>query len=123
MPPQGAEAKNYIIFGHSLHSTLQASICLYEVMPSHGINYPDAPLFPLQFKIGLITYKIHNQGQPVYLRGLIHPYTSFIVLYCIVYLYSAQYLHILQDSKPYLTNRLHKYSPNSQVTDIPLTGR
>ena len=27
-----------------------------------------------------------------------------IVLYCIVYLYSAQYLHILQDSKRYLTN-------------------
>ena len=31
----------------------------------------------LQFKIGLITYKILTQGQPVYLRGLIHPYTSF----------------------------------------------
>ena len=30
----------------------------------------------VQFKIGLITYKILNQGQPVYLRGLIHPYTS-----------------------------------------------
>ena len=26
------------------------------------------------------------------------------ILYCIVYLYSAQYLHILQDSKRYLTN-------------------
>ena len=31
----------------------------------------------VQFKIGLITYKILNQGQPVYLRELIHPYTSF----------------------------------------------
>ena len=29
-----------------------------------------------QFKIGLITYKILNQGQPVYSRELIHPYTS-----------------------------------------------
>ena len=29
----------------------------------------------VQFKIGLITYKILNQGQLVYLRGLIHPYT------------------------------------------------
>ena len=29
-----------------------------------------------QFKIGLTTYKILNQGQPVYLRELIHPYTS-----------------------------------------------
>ena len=32
--------------------------------------------YRVQFKIGLITYKILNQGQPVYLRGLIHPYTS-----------------------------------------------
>ena len=33
--------------------------------------------YRVQFKIGLITYKIFTQGQPVYLRGLIHPYTSF----------------------------------------------
>ena len=33
--------------------------------------------YRVQFKIGLITYKILNQGQPVYLRELIHPYTSF----------------------------------------------
>ena len=32
--------------------------------------------YRVQFKIGLITYKIPNQGQPVYLRELIHPYTS-----------------------------------------------
>ena len=32
--------------------------------------------YKVQFKIGLITYKILNQGQPVYLRELIHPYTS-----------------------------------------------
>ena len=32
--------------------------------------------YRVQVKIGLITYKILNQGQPVYLRGLIHPYTS-----------------------------------------------
>ena len=30
----------------------------------------------IQFKRGLITYKILNQGQPVHLRELIHPYTS-----------------------------------------------
>ena len=29
--------------------------------------------YRVQFKIGLITYKILNQGQPVYLRELIHP--------------------------------------------------
>ena len=33
--------------------------------------------YRVQFKIGLITYKILNQGQPVYLRELIHPYNSF----------------------------------------------
>ena len=32
--------------------------------------------YRVQFNIGLITYKILNQGQPVYLRELIHPYTS-----------------------------------------------
>ena len=32
--------------------------------------------YRVQFKIGLITYKILNQGQPVYLRELIHPCTS-----------------------------------------------
>ena len=32
--------------------------------------------YRVQFKIGLITHKILNQGQPVYLRKLIHPYTS-----------------------------------------------
>ena len=45
-------------------------------------------------------------------------YLVYIII-IIMYLYSVQYLHILQDSKPYLT----RYSPNSQVTDIPLTGR
>ena len=33
--------------------------------------------YRVQFKIGFITYKILTQGQPVYLTGLIHPYTSF----------------------------------------------
>ena len=32
--------------------------------------------YRIQFKISLITYKILKQGQPVYLRELIHPYTS-----------------------------------------------
>ena len=32
--------------------------------------------YRVQFKIGLITYKILTQGQPVYLIGLIHPYPS-----------------------------------------------
>ena len=33
--------------------------------------------YRVQFKICFITYKILTQGQPVYLRDLIHPYTSF----------------------------------------------
>ena len=32
--------------------------------------------YRVQFKIGLITYKILNQGPPVYQRELIHPYIS-----------------------------------------------
>ena len=32
--------------------------------------------YRVHFKIGLITYKILNQGQPVSLSELIHPYTS-----------------------------------------------
>ena len=32
--------------------------------------------YRVQFKIGLITYIILNQGQPVYLRELVHPYSS-----------------------------------------------
>ena len=32
--------------------------------------------YRVQFKIGLIAYKILKQGQPVYLRELIHPYIS-----------------------------------------------
>ena len=32
--------------------------------------------YGIQFKIGIITYKTLNQGEPVYLRELIHPYTS-----------------------------------------------
>ena len=31
--------------------------------------------YRVQFKIGLITYKILNHGQPAYLSELIHPYT------------------------------------------------
>ena len=31
----------------------------------------------VQFKIGLITYKIINKDQPAYPRDLIHPFTSF----------------------------------------------
>ena len=47
---------------------------------SHYLSTKKTPLaipvkYRVQFKIGLITYKILNQGQPVYLRELIHSYT------------------------------------------------
>ena len=39
------------------------------------------------------------------------------------YLYSAQYLHILQDSKRYMTHPTAQVQSNSQITDIPLSER
>ena len=42
---------------------------------------------------------------------------------CIAYLYSAQYLHVLQDSKHYVTHPTTQVQPTSQVTDIPLSER
>ena len=51
-------------------------------------------------------------------------YTCRILsLYCIVYLYSAQYLHVLQDSKYYMTHPTVQVQSNSYITDIPLTER
>ena len=38
--------------------------------------------------------------------------TSLIVLHCIAYLYSAQYSHVLQDSKGYLTHLTVQVQPN-----------
>ena len=41
----------------------------------------------------------------------------------VLYLYSAQYLHVLQDSKHYMTHPTVQVQSNSQVTDIPLTEK
>ena len=46
-----------------------------------------------------------------------------VFLYCIVYLYSVQYLHVLQDSKCYMTHLTAQVQSNSQITDIILTER
>ena len=40
-----------------------------------------------------------------------------------LYIYSAQYLHVLQDSKRYMTHPTVQIQSNSQITDIPLTER
>ena len=43
----------------------------------------------------------------------------FLCVNCIIYLYSLQYLLVLQDPKGHLAHpAVHKYSPNSPVTDI-----
>ena len=47
----------------------------------------------------------------------------FFKVFCILYLYLAYYLHMLQDSKCYLTHPTVQVQPNSQITDIPLTER
>ena len=46
------------------------------------------------------------------------------ILYCIVYLYSAQYLHILQDSKRYMTHLTVQVQPQlTSNSHSPLTER
>ena len=46
---------------------------------------------------------------------------KFACLY--LYLFLVQYLHVLQDSKHYMTHPTVQVQPNSQVTDISLTER
>ena len=50
-----------------------------------------------------------------------YPQICKFVLY--LYLYSAQYLNVLQDSKCYMTHPTVQGKSNSQITDIPLTER
>ena len=59
--------------------------------------------------------------------NLVHQITSsskqvaLNVLY--LYIYSVQYLHVLQDSKHYVTYLTLQGQYNSQITDIPLSER
>ena len=39
----------------------------------------------------------------------------------LLYLYSVQYLHVLQDSKHYMTHLTVQEQSNSEITNIPLT--
>ena len=41
----------------------------------------------------------------------------------VLYLYSVQYLHVLQDTKRYIIHPTAQVQTNSQVTDIILTER
>ena len=66
--------------GASAKLTLEGCHPLLKIFSHHSSTEKNFIGFQsgtgLQFKIGLITYKILNQGQPVYIRELIHPYTS-----------------------------------------------
>ena len=66
---------------------MNTSVLLANALVSSRLNYCNSVFLSLtdfelpvryrvKFQIGLITYKILNQGQPVYLRELIHPYSS-----------------------------------------------
>ena len=48
---------------------------------------------------------------------------DFLLYILYLYLYSAQYLHVLQDSKLYMTHPTAQVQSNSHSTDIPLTER
>ena len=69
----------------------------------------------VQFKIGLITYKILNQGQPAYLRGLIHPYTSSRNTRRsspkVKFLHTPTFDHIVHKSIKHFSNSFSHYAP------------
>ena len=71
--------------------------------------------YRVQFKIGLITYKILNQGQPVYLRELIHPYTSFRNTRCstpkLKFLQTATFDRRVHKSIKHFPNSFSHYAP------------
>ena len=56
-----------------------------------------------------------NAGEPV-----LEPDNN---IFMYLYLYSVQYLHVLQDSKHYMTHPTVRVQSNSQITDIPLNER
>ena len=65
-------------------------------------------------RLTVIENKLASSGQP---KAKNWPNLR---VFCIcVFLYSAQYLHILQDSKCYMTIRLYKYSPTLKVFTFP----
>ena len=48
-------------------------------------------------------------------------FSKQLIVLCL-YLYSVQYLNVVQDSKHYMTHPTAQVVSNSQVTDIPPTG-
>ena len=71
--------------------------------------------YKVQFKIGLITHKIFNQGQPVCLRELIHPYTSSINTRRstpkLKFLHTPTFDHKVHKSIKHFSNSFSHYAP------------
>ena len=66
-----------------------------------------------------VFYKVHLSKE-IHLK--LHQSLQVCVnslLFCIVYLYSIQYLHVLQDSKCYMTSPSVQVQSDSQITDFP----
>ena len=71
------ELRGLQLVQNSLCRVVTSSSNFFHITPQLKKLHRLPVRYRVQFKIGLITYKILNQGQPVYLRELIHPYTSF----------------------------------------------
>ena len=71
--------------------------------------------YRVQFKIGLITYKIFNQDQPVYLRELILPYTSSRNTRCstpkVKFLHTPTFDRRVHKSIKHFSNLFSHYAP------------
>ena len=70
------ELRRLQLVQNSLCRVVTRSSKFSHIMPQLKQHHWLPVRYRVQFKIGLITYKILNQGQPVYLRELIHPYSS-----------------------------------------------
>ena len=53
---QSKKARNYIIFGHSPHSTQQASTCLYEEYALSWHPLPRCPPYPFYIVQDILSY-------------------------------------------------------------------
>ena len=73
----GFELRRLQLVQNSLYRVVTRSSKFSHITPQLKKLHLLPVRYRVQFKIGLITYKILTQGQPVYLRGLIHPYTYF----------------------------------------------
>ena len=99
-----------------------------------AVEWDVKPKLWLKARQPFLSLHSERSWKPISLQKHTHPSFCFswsffmvlmpaISLYCIVYLNSAQYLHVLQESKRYMTHPTVQVQSNSQITDIPLTER